>query len=111
MDQLPGPGIPIEAGKGYSFAVRPTVMPRHAVLLTDVHVGCTPFTDFLRIGGNMEFNGANRNSGHHPPQTTLTSARPPPPPFSHPDITPLCSSPRRPAGGQAAWGWRPTPGK
>ncbi|MEO8262348.1 MAG: FAD-dependent oxidoreductase [Pseudolysinimonas sp.] len=57
---LGAPRIPIEAGKGYSFAVRPSVMPEHAVLLTDAHVGCTPFGDFMRIGGTMEFSGNNR---------------------------------------------------
>jgi len=58
---LGSPHVPIEAGKGYSFAVRPSVMPVHAVLLTDAHVGCTPFGDFLRIGGTMEFSGNNRH--------------------------------------------------
>jgi D-amino-acid dehydrogenase len=51
--------IPMEPGKGYSFMVRPTIMPTHAVLLVDVHVGCTPFADRLRIGGTMEFSGIN----------------------------------------------------
>jgi D-amino-acid dehydrogenase len=57
---LGAPRVPIEAGKGYSFAVQPSVMPTHAVLMTDAHVGCTPFGDFLRIGGTMEFSGNNR---------------------------------------------------
>jgi D-amino-acid dehydrogenase len=57
---LGAPHVPIEAGKGYSFAVQPSVMPTHAVLMTDAHVGCTPFGDFLRIGGTMEFSGNNR---------------------------------------------------
>lgn len=57
---LGAPRVPIEAGKGYSFAVTPSVMPTHAVLMTDAHVGCTPFGDFLRIGGTMEFSGNNR---------------------------------------------------
>ena len=46
-------------GKGYSFCVRPTVVPSHAILLADVHVGCTPFGDRIRIGGTMEFSGIN----------------------------------------------------
>ena len=49
----------MEAGKGYSFSIRPTVMPSHAILLADVHVGCTPFGDRVRIGGTMEFSGIN----------------------------------------------------
>ena len=46
-------------GKGYSFYVRPTVVPSHAILLADVHVGCTPYGDRMRIGGTMEFSGIN----------------------------------------------------
>jgi D-amino-acid dehydrogenase len=51
--------LPMQAGKGYSFLVQPRVMPLHAVLLVDAHVGCTPFNDGLRIGGTMEFSGIN----------------------------------------------------
>jgi D-amino-acid dehydrogenase len=51
--------VPVEAGKGYSFMIEPTVVPAHAVLLADVHVGCTPFGRQLRIGGTMEFSGVN----------------------------------------------------
>jgi len=51
--------LPMEPGKGYSFSIQPTVVPSHAVLLVDVHVGCTPFGDRLRIGGTMEFSGIN----------------------------------------------------
>jgi D-amino-acid dehydrogenase len=54
-----GISLPMEPGKGYSFSVRPSVMPSHAVLLADVHVGCTPFGDRMRIGGTMEFSGIN----------------------------------------------------
>jgi D-amino-acid dehydrogenase len=54
-----GVSIPMEPGKGYSFSVQPSVVPKHAVLLLDVHVGCTPFGDRLRIGGTMEFSGVN----------------------------------------------------
>ncbi len=54
-----GISLPMEAGKGYSFWVRPTVVPSHAILLADVHVGCTPYGDRIRIGGTMEFSGIN----------------------------------------------------
>ena len=49
----------MEPGKGYSFSVQPSIVPSHAVLLVDVHVGCTPFGERLRIGGTMEFSGVN----------------------------------------------------
>ena len=54
-----GISLPMEPGKGYSFSIQPEVVPSHAVLLVDVHVGCTPFGDRLRIGGTMEFSGIN----------------------------------------------------
>src|SRR3984957_1831910 len=50
-------------------------MPAHAVLLTDVHVGCTPFDGFLRIGGTMEFSGVNRDIDDRRVQTIVTGAR------------------------------------
>jgi D-amino-acid dehydrogenase len=67
--------IPMEAGKGYSFSVRPTVMPGHAVLLADVHVGCTPFDDRLRIGGTMEFSGINSRIDRRRIDTMIAGAR------------------------------------
>jgi D-amino-acid dehydrogenase len=54
-----GTSLPMEPGKGYSFYARPEVMPSHAILLADVHVGCTPYGDRIRIGGTMEFSGVN----------------------------------------------------
>ncbi len=33
--------------------------PRHAILLADAHIGCTPYGDFVRIGGTMELSGLN----------------------------------------------------
>lgn len=52
-------GVPLAGGKGYSFFVTPSVVPRHSVLLADVHVGCTPLGERMRIGGTMEFSGLN----------------------------------------------------
>lgn len=54
-----GARLPIQAGKGYSFEIRPRAMPRHALLLLDPHVGCSPFGDRLRVAGTMEFSGLN----------------------------------------------------
>ncbi len=70
-----GVSLPMEPGKGYSFSVRPTVMPVHAVLLLDVHVGCTPFTDRLRIGGTMEFSGINNRLDRRRIDTIIAGAR------------------------------------
>jgi D-amino-acid dehydrogenase len=47
----------MEPGKGYSFLLRPKVMPRHGILFADIHAGVTPLGDRVRIGGTMEFSG------------------------------------------------------
>ncbi|HUO69388.1 MAG TPA: FAD-dependent oxidoreductase [Solirubrobacteraceae bacterium] len=54
-----GVRLPVAAGKGYSFEVRPAQMPRHALLLLDPHVGCSPIGGRLRVAGTMEFSGVN----------------------------------------------------
>ena len=94
MSQLPGPRIPVQAGKGYSFAVRPTIMPAHAVLLTDVHVGCTPFTDFLRIGGTMEFSGVNRRIDQRRVDIIVRGARKSFQPFADDEVGQVWTGPR-----------------
>lgn len=52
-----GVKLPMEPGKGYSFLLRPKVMPRHGILFADIHAGLTPLGDRVRIGGTMEFSG------------------------------------------------------
>ena len=47
----------MQPGKGYSFLLRPKLMPRHGILFADIHAGATPFGDRIRIGGTMEFCG------------------------------------------------------
>jgi D-amino-acid dehydrogenase len=54
-----GVRLPVEAGKGYSFEIRPRRLPRHALLLLEPHVACTPLADRVRIAGTMEFSGLN----------------------------------------------------
>jgi D-amino-acid dehydrogenase len=49
--------MPVMGGKGYSFTVQPTTMPRHAVLFVESHVVCSPLSDRLRVAGTMEFSG------------------------------------------------------
>ena len=49
--------MPVLGGKGYSFTVRPTVMPAHALLFVETHVVCSPLSDTLRVAGTMEFSG------------------------------------------------------
>jgi D-amino-acid dehydrogenase len=59
VGRLFGVRLPVEAGKGYSFEIRPRRMPRHALILLEPHVGCSPLGDRLRIAGTMEFSGIN----------------------------------------------------
>lgn len=70
-----GVQVPVQAGKGYSFLVSPSVVPRHAILLADVHVGCTPFGEGLRIGGTMEFSGVNLHLDRRRIDATIAGAR------------------------------------
>jgi D-amino-acid dehydrogenase len=81
-----GVSLPMEPGKGYSFSVKPTVMPTHAVLLVDVHVGCTPFTDRLRIGGTMEFSGINNRLDRRRIDTIIAGARASFAPWATPEV-------------------------
>jgi D-amino-acid dehydrogenase len=92
-----GVPIPMEPGKGYSFYVRPSVMPKHAILLGDVHVGCTPYGDRIRIGGTMEFSGINSRLDHRRIASIVTGARASFQPWQTPEI-------------ESAWaGMRPIP--
>jgi len=52
-----GVKLTMQAGKGYSFALRPPRMPGHVLELHDAHVMATPLGDRLRIAGTMEFDG------------------------------------------------------
>ena len=67
--------LPVQAGKGYSFMVTPSVAPSHAILLADVHVGCTPFAEGMRIGGTLEFSGVNLHLDRHRIDQTIAGAR------------------------------------
>lgn len=78
--------IPMEPGKGYSFTVRPSIMPSHAILLGDVHVGCTPFNGRMRIGGTMEFSGINNRLDRHRIETIVAGARQSFLPWEKPEI-------------------------
>jgi D-amino-acid dehydrogenase len=59
LGSLFGMRLPVQAGKGYSIVVRPTHVPRHALLLLEPHVGCSPLGERLRVAGTMEFSGIN----------------------------------------------------
>jgi len=55
-----GSKISLVSGKGYSFTVRPELMPKFTVLLGEAHVGATPLDQKrLRIAGTMEFGAGS----------------------------------------------------
>jgi D-amino-acid dehydrogenase len=50
--------IPVEPGKGYSVTMtKPALMPSHAMLMPEQHIGVTPFENGYRIASMMEFAG------------------------------------------------------
>ncbi len=75
LAKMIGVRFPMQAGKGYSFFVNPSVMPKHSILLADVHVGCTPLGDRMRIGGTMEFSGLNTRLDEGRIENIVTAAR------------------------------------
>jgi D-amino-acid dehydrogenase len=75
LARMIGVRFPMQAGKGYSFFVNPSVMPKHSILLADVHVGCTPLGDRMRIGGTMEFSGLNTRLDEQRISNIVTAAR------------------------------------
>jgi D-amino-acid dehydrogenase len=75
LARMLGTPFPMQAGKGYSFFVTPSVVPRHAILLADVHVGCTPLGDRMRIGGTLEFSGLNTRLDRRRIDHTIEGAR------------------------------------
>lgn len=75
LAKMLGISFPMQAGKGYSFLVRPSIIPRHAILLADVHVGCTPLGERMRIGGTLEFSGLNTRLDRRRIDSTIAGAR------------------------------------
>ena len=75
LARLLGVRLPVQAGKGYSFAVRPHRMPRYPLLLLEPHVGCSPFGDRLRIAGTMEFSGLDTRADSRRVRSIADGAR------------------------------------
>lgn len=49
--------LPMQPGKGYSFDVVPSRMPRLPSILAEARVAVTPMGDRLRLAGTMELSG------------------------------------------------------
>jgi D-amino-acid dehydrogenase len=86
LAKLIGVRFPMQAGKGYSFFVKPSVVPKHSILLADVHVGCTPLGEEMRIGGTMEFSGLNTDLDERRISDIITAARASFQPWKTPEV-------------------------
>ncbi|GAA2069593.1 FAD-dependent oxidoreductase [Streptomyces albiaxialis] len=66
----------VQAGRGYSFTVRPRDMPVHPIYLPGQRLACTPLGDRFRITGTMEFRAPDAPLDPRRIRTIVASARP-----------------------------------
>jgi D-amino-acid dehydrogenase len=66
----------VQAGRGYSFSVRPKVMPRNPIYLPGQRVACTPLGDRLRVAGMMEFRRPDAPLDRRRIRAIVDAARP-----------------------------------
>lgn len=66
----------VQAGRGYSFSVKPEVIPSHPIYFPTQRVACTPLGDRLRIGGMMEFRPVDAPLDPRRIRTIVEAARP-----------------------------------
>jgi D-amino-acid dehydrogenase len=71
-----GVGVPVRAGRGYSFSVAADTPVRGPVYLPDQRVACTPLGGRLRIAGMMEFRGADDPLDPRRVRAIVDAARP-----------------------------------
>jgi D-amino-acid dehydrogenase len=66
----------VQAGRGYSFSVKPDVIPSHPIYFPTQRLACTPLGDRLRIGGMMEFRSVDAKPDPRRIQTLIAAGRP-----------------------------------
>lgn len=66
----------VQAGRGYSFSVKPKVIPSHPIYFPTQRLACTPLGDRLRIGGMMEFRSVDAAPDNRRIQTLVAAGRP-----------------------------------
>ncbi|MBX3309575.1 MAG: FAD-binding oxidoreductase [Cryobacterium sp.] len=66
----------VQAGRGYSFSVKPEVIPTHPIYFPAQRLACTPLGDRLRIGGMMEFRSVDAAPDPRRIQTLIAAGRP-----------------------------------
>lgn len=66
----------VQAGRGYSFTVRPETMPTHPLYFPSERVACTPLGDRFRVTGMMEFRPADAPLDPQRIQAVIDACRP-----------------------------------
>lgn len=66
----------VQAGRGYSFSVKPDVVPSHPIYFPTQRLACTPLGDRLRIGGMMEFRSVDAAPDPRRIQTLVNAGKP-----------------------------------
>lgn len=66
----------VQAGRGYSFSVKPDVVPSHPIYFPTQRLACTPLGDRLRIGGMMEFRDVDAAPDQRRIQTLVNAGKP-----------------------------------
>jgi len=70
-----GVPLPLASAKGYSFSIRPRVVPRQPLYLAEAKVGCTPLGESVRLAGTMELSGLDTRIRRHRIEAIARSAR------------------------------------
>uniref|UniRef100_UPI00029B3D80 NAD(P)/FAD-dependent oxidoreductase n=1 Tax=Rhodococcus sp. P14 TaxID=450821 RepID=UPI00029B3D80 len=71
-----GVRTPVQAGRGYSFSVRPADLPKNPIYFPAQRVACTPLHDRFRIAGMMEFRRPDAPLDPRRIQAIVDAARP-----------------------------------
>ncbi|MFI0862132.1 NAD(P)/FAD-dependent oxidoreductase [Streptomyces smyrnaeus] len=66
----------VQAGRGYSFTVRPRAMPTRPIYLAGQRIACNPLGDRFRVTGSMEFRAPDAPLDPRRIRTIIESARP-----------------------------------
>lgn len=71
-----GVRLPILPGRGYSFSIRPELVPQLPVYVPQARLACTPMGGRYRIAGVMEFGRSERPLKQRPIRRMVKSATP-----------------------------------
>jgi len=66
----------VQAGRGYSFSVRPESVPKNPIYFPAQRVACTPLGDRLRVAGMMEFRSPDAPLDRRRVQAIVDATRP-----------------------------------